>query len=333
MTQNRLKPRASLLAFLLTLCYLVVSPMIVSARGFDQAHGSGIGSGSSGNQHGKASISTFTPSAQFIADKLAGKIGFNARGHEASVASPNALPSSYYLNTSYADWIIEPPSSGKDARGNSYVDGLFGLFCGPGAAAVSLDYWSNVNTRAVGLHSYSTPRSTTWWQDSGNPGGLKDTSYMMYLATQVRPPSYVYGPGMMTWAGYNSSTYEQDLLDALNWEQSNHASTYRTNPFYLAQSNPTVANLQSMVQSDIYLKGIPPIALVNDAYLPDWQNSPYKGHGHYIAIIGYDNNAGTVTYEETCTSQTCGTSATGRHTTSQQNMVNAINAWGGVLIW
>lgn len=333
MKRSRLKLKVLFLALALAFYSLTLGTTTTLAHTTRQASGTSIGSGSPLATTGKAHAYPIDVAA-ITAAKLSGKIHANPR-HSGGV-SPMANhtgtpPAYYYLDTSYADWILEPPSSGKDAKGYSYVDGLFGLFCGPGAATVSLDYWSNVNTRAVGLHAYSTPNTTTWWGDS-NPGGLKDTAYLMYLATQVKPPSYV-SPGMMTWAGNNTTTYLQDLVDAMNWESSNHSSTWQSNPFYLIVSNPSLSQIQTDVAKDIYNNGIPPVVLVNDAYLPDWANSPYKGHGHYVSIIGYNNSAGTFTYEETCGPATCGTSAYGQHTISQQQLLNGITSYGGALVW
>ncbi|GHO61751.1 hypothetical protein KSC_006430 [Ktedonobacter sp. SOSP1-52] len=332
MKRSRFSLKVLFLALMLAIYSLSLGAAPTLAHTSKEASGTGRGPGGALTAIGKARPFPIDVAA-ITAAKLSGKIHANARQSKlTSMASYAGSPPSYdYLNTSYADWILEPPSSGKDAKGYSYVDGLFGLFCGPGAATVSLDYWNNVNTRAIGLHAYSTPNTTTWWGDS-NPGGLKDTAYMMYLATQVNPPSYV-SPGMMTWAGNNTTTYLQDLVDAMNWESSNHSSTWQSNPFYLIVSNPTLSQLQADVTTDIYNNGIPPVVLVNDAYLPDWANSPYKGRGHYVSIIGYNNAAGTFTYEETCGPATCGTSSYGQHTISQQQLLNGILSYGGALVW
>ena len=80
----------------------------------------------------------------------------------------------------------------------------------------------------------------------------------------------------------------------------------------------------------------PVIAITNTAYLPSWG---VGGIIHAIAIIGYNNNAQTYTYVETCggpcQSGTCGSKGQGVYTISQSALYNAIeNANGnGAIVW
>lgn len=242
-----------------------------------------------------------------------------------------AVPASQTLSTSYSDQIWEPPTVGTDAAGHSYTDYYMGNMCGPGATTVALDYWNNVNTRAVGGHSYSDPHATTYWNDS------HERAYMMYIATQVYPPYYT-SAGEMSYGTYSSAdSANLDVTDALNWEASNHNSSSWFNYFYLLvnPSGLTLSTLKNNVASDIANYGVPPVVSINDAYLPDWNNSAYRGGSHDVAVIGYNNTAGTFTYAETCTAGVCGTLGTGHYTISQQQLLNGIenDNGNGALIW
>jgi hypothetical protein len=59
----------------------------------------------------------------------------------------------------------------------------------------------------------------------------------------------------------------------------------------------------------------------NTTYLPDWIT---QGVTHAIAVIGYDDNAGTYTYIDTCGAQ-CGSAHNGgTHVISQSQLFTAI---------
>jgi hypothetical protein len=240
-----------------------------------------------------------------------------------------SVPTAYQLATWYADQINEPPVSGTDATGNSYTDDFMWDLCGPGASTVSLDYWSQVHDRGFGTYVYRDPsRITTTWNDNNAH------SYLTYLAIGVNPPSYS-SAGEMTWNGVNGSqTYVQDLADALNWEAANHNTSvsWQSYFYYIVWSgNLSLGVLKDDVASDISVSGIAPVVLVNDNYLPDWTSN--IGTSHYVAITGYDNNAGTFTYQETCGTMSCGTRGFGHYTVSQQQLLDGIIADEGALIW
>ncbi len=82
---------------------------------------------------------------------------------------------------------------------------------------------------------------------------------------------------------------------------------------------------------------VPLVVSVNDSYLPDWQNSEYKGGSHGVAVLGYNNSNSTYTYYETCGSgaAACETSGYGTYTISQSHLYNAIenDNGNGALIW
>lgn len=310
------------LAITLLALALVSSPAVFAASN-QHTQAQQKQSASQSNQGGPTQIEISVPN----------KLAYQAAGAGLDITANviQSVPAAKTLSTTYADQIWEPATVGTDAAGNSYTDYYMGSMCGPGATTVALDYWNNVNTRAVGGHSYNDSHVTTYWNDS------HERAYMMYIATQVRPPYYT-SPGEMTYGTYpNADTANQDVADALNWEVSNHNTSNWFNYFYLLV-NPnglTLSTLQNDIASDIANHNVPAVVSVNDAYLPDWNNSRYRGGSHDVAVIGYNNNAGTFTYSETCTSGVCGTSGAGHYTISQQQLLNGIlnDSGNGALIW
>ncbi len=279
----------------------------------------------------------------WVAFKLAGKV--HRSGPTSNVpCCASSAPAAFTLDTSVADKIIEPPAFGPnrsnavDANGQPYTDGYLAFMCAPGSTTVSLDYWSNVNTRAVGGYNYSDPHlgsRTIFWNDTN------ERSYMMYIAQKVNPPSYSARgelPGELTYFSYpTAGTSNADLLDALNWEASNHNSATWANFFYTnIPAGLSLSVLQSDIVSDIWSSGVPPIAIVNDSDLPSWSTNPNARTVHAIAIVGYDNNAKTFTYVETCGHDSCNTVQSGVFIIGQQQLLTAINTASGgqgELIW
>lgn len=105
---------------------------------------------------------------------------------------------------------------------------------------------------------------------------------------------------------------QYDVVDALNWEASGENVNGWQNYFYTIQwDDPgvTAAMLNSDIVSDIGSNGVPVQAEVNLQLL---KNGTGQGlTKHQIAIIGYDNNAGTYTYVDTCAYTThCNSSST-----------------------
>ncbi len=264
------------------------------------------------------------------------KLTFKAGVHGSKMVA-SAYPAADLLNTTYVKNISEPPYTGTDAAGNGYTDEYIWNFCGPGASTVSIDFWTNVNNRAIGGHYYSDPHATTYWNDTN------DRAYIMYMATQVWPPSYSSG-GQVTYLSYpNAYTTFNDLRDAMNWEASNHNTSTWSTYFYISvgASSMSASTMRSYIMSDVAWAGHPPVVSVNDDYLPEWHQIHTS---HFISIIGYDNNAGTYTYVETCgntscrttcNQSTCNADGTGIYTISQQQLYNAVendNGNGGI-VW
>ncbi|MBA2288482.1 MAG: hypothetical protein H0W02_23645 [Ktedonobacteraceae bacterium] len=263
--------------------------------------------------------------ATWVKLKLTFKIGVSgSKTHRAAAAYPAAD----LLDTTFVRSISEPPYTGSDAAGHGYTDEYIWNFCGPGASTVSMDYWPNVNNRAIGGHYYSDPHATTYWNDNN------DHAYIMYMATQVWPPSFGSG-GQVTYLSYpNAYTTFNDLRDAMNWEASNHNTSTWSTFFYVSvgASSMSSSTMRSYIMSDVAWAKHPAVVSVNDDYLPDWHNIHTS---HFVSIIGYDNNAGTYTYVETCGKTSCGTNGTGIYTISQQQLYNGVendNGNGGI-VW
>lgn len=245
------------------------------------------------------------------------------------------IPVARQLYMGEADTIVEPGAVGIDANGNSYEDKYFWFLCGPGATTVSLSYWQNISVLRHGKQSFTDPspapqRTTTWDDNAGR-------SYLMYIADQSRPPSFG-SSGELGFGTYpNAGTRTGDILDVLNWEASGHNSATWKNFFYQLQNVPNDATLNHNIVVDV-ANNIAPVAIVDSYELPDWSHAHSNAHvSHAVAITGYDNTAGTYTYEQTCDSD-CYTHH-GHYTISQSALEQAIqldqskNGVIGALIW
>ncbi len=271
--------------------------------------------------------------------KLAGK--WNAAHMATAHVSPQCAidpqgncisPNAYSLDPNRSSDVQEPLPSGQDANHVSYYDHDFYYLCGPGAVTVALSYWSNVNT-ALGRPTITIPGNglTLNWDDAYRH------AYVMYVAAQALAPGFS-PPGLMFW--YPSSpvgTQVVNLAEELNWEASGRDSSKYSNYFYLVvwAANLNEAKLNQDIVNDIAIYHHPAVVFVNDNVLPDWSGSSARGGSHYVAITGYDNNAGTYTYDETCDPQACGTSSIGSYTVLQHALFTGIqmNSDGGALIW
>ncbi|HEX4419793.1 MAG TPA: hypothetical protein VH165_17890 [Kofleriaceae bacterium] len=122
---------------------------------------------------------------------------------------------------------------------------------------------------------------------------------------QVKPPNFSSAglPSFSTYPKTGSSL--SDSRDALNWEASGHSSTWST----------------------FFWGGHAVFADVDTAYLPNWSRSL----GHSIAIVGYDDSAGTYAYVDTCGHRCNGSTQStdgGVWHVSQSRMYQAIVALG-----
>lgn len=250
--------------------------------------------------------------------------------------TPLNYPSSYTLTFNP---IFEEPlaygyqdSSGGVGKGAYYTDEYNWYDCGPGSAAVAMWYWPNAPYPGAG--TYRDPHSSLYWlTNNGRPD-------IMHIAYGINPPNSGWkSPGVMNYGTYpKADTSNPDLLIGMQYEASGEVSDWQ-GYFYelVAPKNLSAAALLSDIEYDTYSYGVPPVVSVNDADLPDWQNSGYKGGSHDVAIPGYNNSNNTYTYYETCGpgAAACETSSYGLHTISQSGLFSAIeddNA-NGALVW
>lgn len=253
---------------------------------------------------------------------------------------PESTPSSYTLPLSYP---FEEPlaygyqdSSSGVGKGSYYTDEFNWYDCGPGAAAMAMWFWAAAPFPGAG--TYRDPHSSLYWlTTNGRPD-------IMHIAYGINPPNSGWTtPGVMTYGTYPSAdTNNTDEEIGMNYEASGESSNWET--YYYVLVNPgnlTASALLSDIEYDTYTYSVPPVVSVNDADLPDWNNSGSRGGSHDVAILGYNNSNGTYTYYETCGQgpAACETSGYGIHTVSQSQLYAGIendiqkgNNEGG-LIW
>jgi hypothetical protein len=230
-----------------------------------------------------------SPSGGFYNILVGHRIGWSS-GLYMKIATP---PEAHMLDTSVVKLIVEPPGSGDDDRGHPYTDANYWNLCGPGAVTALLSYFtSHVTTWPGGYfrEPYGPHTSDTYWSSSGG------RAYLMHIAMQVRPPDFI-ADGLAHFRTYPTTGASlSDSRDVLNWEASGHAQTWRTF-FYqvVPASGLSSATLHHDIKRDIW-GGHAVLATVNTAYLPNWS----RGLGHSIAIVGYDDHAGTYAYVDTC---------------------------------
>ena len=237
------------------------------------------------------------PSGGFYNILVGRKVGWSS-GLYLAIAAP---PAAATLDTSIVSKIVEPPGSGNDDHGNYYYDRNYWNFCSPGAATAALSYFtSNVTDWPAGyIHEPYGPYSrTTYWSSSDSVDGYATVgrAYLMHIAMAVKPPNFTSAglPDFSTYPTHGSSLH--DSRDVLNWEASGHSSSWSTF-FYqdVSASGLTSSTLHHDITRDIW-GGHAVFVDVDTAYLPNWNHSV----GHSIAVVGYDDKAGTYSYVDTC---------------------------------
>lgn len=262
------------------------------------------------------------------------------RGQTASVAtitpSPElpavpGAPTSYQLAISANANIAEPGSgydtnfplfSATDDASGTYRDPYYATLCGPGAVSVALSYWPPAPDRDTSasitdplLGSATTPTSTTTtiWSDWDLDGVYRMRAYMLRLAYQVRAPGWSQSgmlPQSYLQSGQLGGATLQVVNDTLNWEASGENTRDWRGYFYHIQWNNAFYHdqrhypmnlytaLHADIVNDLTRYHTPVIVELTAGYLPNWREA--NPVNHFIAIIGYDDAAGTYTYLDTC---------------------------------
>lgn len=208
-----------------------------------------------------------------------------------------------------------PGGGSTDDLSHPYNDAGYFLLCGPGSADVALFNWP-LPTNYAEYDYVKDPftGATSSWKGTDVDGTIRMRGYLLHLAFQIKAPTWSKS-GMIPQTSYqlgvnsNKGATLQVIQDALNWEasgenSSNWASYFYTtqwnSAYYNANHNIYPANLYSALHSDIVAdiagSGVPVIVEIPMSYLPNAVINAY----HFVAIVGYDDNAGTYTYIDTC---------------------------------
>jgi hypothetical protein len=275
-----------------------------------------------------STVNRTTPSNGFYNIWYAGKVGWSS-GLYLKVA---AAPSAATLNTSVVSKIVEPPGSGNDDKGNSYTDKNYWNFCAPGAVTAALStFTSAVTSWPAGY--FREPHGpfaiSTYWASSDSVSGYSTVgrAYLMHIALQSKPPNFTYA-GLASFSTYpTTGSSLSDSRDVLNWEASGHASGWSSFFYEIVGAGSLASStLHNDIKRDIS-GGHALVAAVNTAYLPNWSRSLM----HSIAIVGYDDAAGTYKYIDTCGIRCNGSSASkngGVWSISQSKLHSAIVSAG-----
>ncbi|HEY5487988.1 MAG TPA: hypothetical protein VIK06_10090 [Candidatus Limnocylindrales bacterium] len=270
-----------------------------------------------------------------------GRIGLLDAGSNPLVSASGApVAAARTLDFGWTRWVIEPPGSGVDAKGNRYSDQSYWNLCGPGTMTAALYYWQQLTGRpnvtgtagyfldpyaaeavawpAAGP-SFAIPAGAiqplgTYWSGTDTASGYRANGrgYMMYLAMAAQPPGWA-STGIDVFTDQKGhplyptrGASPRSILMAINWEVSGHDPSGWADAWYTSVTNvdPTLArDLQMAVMLDVGRDGVPVIAAVDSFELPNWQAGPATPHiQHGVTIVGYDNaaNPPTYTYIDTC---------------------------------
>jgi len=135
----------------------------------------------------------------FVIAKEQGRVRVRPDGRVEILSTAPAVSysSSVQLDTSWTGGVWEPQGSGTDDAGNPYKDNNYWNFCGPGATAVTLWYWTAGRTFDTtldvhfGLAAYTEPNpalathATTWWYPTDTV--IHGRGAIMYLAENELP--------------------------------------------------------------------------------------------------------------------------------------------------
>ena len=247
--------------------------------------------------------------------KEQGRLGVSPDGRVQilAAAASSSFPTAVTLATSWTGKVWEPKGSGTDDANNSYSDSNYWNFCGPGATAVALWYWpaGQAFVTGIALAAYTEPnsalsiRATTSWATTDSVSNGRGA--IMYLAEKELPTPDATSwnwPGVIDWARsypYDGTPVNR-IRDALNWEISLHTSVNSPYVWTVYSSSLTQSALHGDIQRDIAGEGVPLVANVATAsgryHLPNWAKA--RSVNHSITIVGYDDQAATYTYIDTC---------------------------------
>jgi len=280
------------------------------------------------------------------------------------------------LDTSWSRWIVEPLGSGQDEKGTQYRNLSFWNLCGPGASTVALYYWQQLTGRpnVTGMEGWfldpyeaqgapwpnpgptvavgaDGKRLGTYWSGSDSVNGFTahGRGFLMYMATQVRPPMWS-ASGMANWVDSSGQplypqlgSSREDIMAGVNWEISGHDQSTWMNAWYQAVDRDDGAfdrDLQVATMLDVGRDGVPVVAAVDTFDLPNWQAGAATPHiRHAISIVGYDNTANPPTYTYL---DSCGRNCNGRgsnrnggiYVIAQSQMIAAMRDEVGIgFIW
>jgi hypothetical protein len=296
----------------------------------------------------EAAQSTLVQDPGWLALKTAGQLRPAAGGGLAAVpggaaaTAATAYPTSFNLDLSISPNIVEPEGAGFDDLHHSFYDANYWNFCSAGAAAAVISYFKPTSVRSWPAGYFTEPygpyRATTFWRsqdsgssaDTGNGYSSIGRAYTMYIAEQVRPPTFG-RPGLINFNQYpNQGGSILDQRDVINWEISGHGSDWQN--YYYAWRNTdamTSAMFKNVVKMMIY-DGRAPMLLAVWTYLdstnrlPNW-NRQVK---HSITLIGYNETTGTYRYVDTC-GRNCGSISNGGvHDVSQTVMWTLLSSLG-----
>jgi hypothetical protein len=259
----------------------------------------------------------------FVIAKEQGRVRVHPDGRVEILATAPAVSYSSSVQLDTTTWtggVWEPQGSGIDDAGKSYSDNNYWNFCGPGATAVTLWYWTTYGRPFVTtldmsfvLAAYTEPNPalathTTWWYPTDTV--IHGRGAIMYLAENERPAPdaslWTY-PGVIDWqSSYpNDGTPVNRIRDALNWEISGHTTISRSSLGPYIWTSYSASLTQSALHTDVLLdlaSGVPLVANVaTSSGRYNLQNWGKRGSvNHSITIVGYDDAKGTYTYIDTC---------------------------------
>ncbi len=284
------------------------------------------------------------PDPKAMTAKLEGRLGttVDIHGQRRPQVLPHRIsapPPALMLPTRDSARFVEPPGFGTDDAGKTYTDANYWNFCSAGAATVAASYFISDPANVTGAfrEPYGPYSVTTRWDaadvDSNQGFNAKARAYMLFMATQVQPPSFS-NPGIDDFSTYPTmGGSPQGIRDAINWEISGHLrsggkwATY----FYFTRENSGPAfspdQMNADIVADIAGAGAPVIVAVDADYLPNWPDLAKPLH-HAITVVGYDNVNGTYTYVDTCGRQCGSLTNGGTHDIPQAKLFKAVQMVG-----